>query len=124
MEDGAFIVEGKPYNFVSLIFSVVSRRRHTAARPPIEVTAGYVPVMGGSGLVTHVTQPMLSPAMDARGQVYLAEGVGSASVFFSPSEVSPGTMVFTAVQEPGGWTTQQDVRVFRMPGQLSPHGQF
>jgi hypothetical protein len=120
LDNGNFVVEGKPYNFVSLNFSVVSRRKHNPIRPLIEVTADYVPISGGTRLTPHVTQPALSPGVDHRGQLYLAEGVGSASVFFSPSHVSPGTMVFSAVQEPGGWTTQQDVRLFRVLREINP----
>ncbi len=114
LDNGNFVVEGKPYDFVSLIFSVVSRRKHNGVRPLIDLTASYVPISGGTPLGPHVTYPTLSPGIDQRGQLYLAEGIGSACIVISPAEVSPGTMVFGAGQEPGGWTTQQDVRLFRV----------
>jgi hypothetical protein len=112
-ENGNSVVDGKPYNLVSVNFSVVSRRKHDGLRPPIEVTANHVPFAGGDRLSAHVTAPMFSPAVDERGQPYLAEGAGSAMVIFSPQTASPGTIVFTANQEPCEWSTRQNIRLFR-----------
>jgi hypothetical protein len=112
-ENGNSVVDGKPYNLVAVNFSVVSRRKHDGLRPPIEVTADHVPFAGGTRLPAHVTLPIPSPAVDERGQPYIAEGAGSAMVVFAPQTASPGTIVFTATQEPCEWSTRQNIRLFR-----------
>lgn len=113
LEDGNYVVDGKPFNLISVNFNVVSRRKHDGRRLPIEVTADHVPFAGGIRLSPQVTQPLLAPAIDDRGQVYVAEGVGSATMIFAPETASPGTMVFTAAQEPCEWTAQHNIRLFR-----------
>lgn len=113
LENGNFVVDGSPYNLVSVNFLIVSRRKHDGRRIPIEVAADHVPFAGGARLPPHVTQPMLTPAVDDRGQAYLAEGAGSAIVILSPETASPGTIVFSANQEPSEWGTRQNIRVFR-----------
>jgi hypothetical protein len=113
LENGNYVVDGSPYNFVSVNFSVVSRRKHDGRRLPIEVGADHVPFAGGVRVPPYVTQPTLAPAVDDRGQPYLAEGVGSATVILSPENASPGTIVFSANQEPSEWGTRQNIRVFR-----------
>jgi hypothetical protein len=112
-ENGNSVVDGKPYTLVSVNFSVVSRRKHDGLRPPIEVTANHVPFAGGMRLSAHVTLPIPSPSVDERGHPYVAEGAGSAMVIFGPQTVSPGTIVFTATQEPCEWSTRQNIRLFR-----------
>lgn len=111
-ESGNCIEEGKPYNLVSVNFTVVSRRKHNGNRPPMEVTADHIPFAGGTRLSPHVTPPILSPAVDERGQLYIAEGVGSAAMILSPQTASPGTVVFNAAQEPGEWAARQNIRLF------------
>jgi hypothetical protein len=113
LENGNFVVDGKAYNFVSVNFSIVSRRKHDGRRLPIEVGADHVPFAGGTRVPPYVTQPILAPAVDERGQPYLAEGAGSAMVILSPEDASPGTIVFCANQEPSQWGTRQNIRVFR-----------
>lgn len=112
VENENWLEEGKFYNLVSVTFTAVSRRKHDGLRPCIEVTADHTPFAGGTRLSTHVTSPRLSPAVDERGQPYVAEGLGMASVIFSPATASPGTIVFGATQEPGEWAARQSIRLF------------
>ena len=111
-ENGNWMEEGKPYNLVSVTFTAVSRRKHEGRRPCIEVTAEHTPFAGGTRLSPHVTSPTLSPAVDERGQPYVAEGLGRATVILSPETVSPGTIVFNATQESGEWAARQNIRLF------------
>ena len=111
-ENGIWMEDAKPFNLVSVTFTAVSRRKHEGRRPCIEVTAEHTPFAGGSRLTPHVTPPTLSPAVDERGQPYVAEGLGRATVILSPETASPGTIVFNATQEPGEWATRQNIRLF------------
>jgi len=114
-DGGRFLVNGTEYNLIGVRFTVNSRRRSNATRPVIEIDAASVPTNGG--IRPSVVQPCPTPAVDGRNQMYLAEGIGSASFWIAAGDmpISPKQqIVFSADQQPGGWTCQQVVRFGRV----------
>ena len=112
-KNGLFRINGKPYNYLSIVFTTESNRVFDPKRPQIVLNANLQ-----EGKIPKELQPKVTgiiPGLhhDENGLQYLTEGLGAAIVKFNPKTVRPGiyNLVFSAHQEQGVWSARQTVRI-------------
>lgn len=110
--DGSYRTNGKPYERIMLWFHAVSLRGYKPDRPKIEIIGEGKPE-DLDILRPQLWQPVPFLGMDRSGQMYQAEGCGSAVTRpFSPADVPAGThkIYFIAYQD-SNWSSAQVVNL-------------
>jgi hypothetical protein len=112
-KNGIFRINGKPYNNLSIVFTIESKRAFDPNNPQIILNAhlqeGSIP----KELQPKVTGMIPGLLHDENSLQYITEGLGAAIVKFDPKTVNPGTynLLFSAHQKQGAWNAKQIVRI-------------
>jgi hypothetical protein len=112
-KSGIFRINGKPYNYLSIVFTTESNRVFDPNRPQIVLNANLQEGKIPKELQPKVTEIIPSLHHDENGLQYHTEGLGAAIVKFDPKTVDPGiyNLVFSAHQKQGAWNARQIVRI-------------
>jgi hypothetical protein len=112
-KNGIFRINGKPYNYLSIVFTTESKRVFDPNKPQIVLNAYLQEGSAPKELQPKVTGIIPGLFHDENGLQYLTEGLGAAIVKFDPKTVNPGiyNLVFSAHQKQGTWNTRQIVRI-------------